>query len=162
LGVRIAHEARAQADELAYETPIQASYPTRAAVLHLPTATAEALHALEHLARASLPAFVRHGEADLDVTWRGGDDPALLVVDRHPGEVGFARAVSSEVMRHVLYWSREIAVSCDCDSDGCPHCVLGTCLSPRDEARPSRRAVVALLDEILGPSPERSTAPQPP
>ncbi len=159
LGVRIAHEARAQADELSYEAPIEASYPTRAAMLHLPGATPEALHALEHLARATLPAFVRHGEADLDVTWRGGEDPALAVVDRHPGEVGFARAVSSEVMRHVLYWSREIALACECQEDGCPHCVLGTCLSPRDEARPSKRAVLALLDGVLG---QRSTAGQPP
>ena len=148
-GVRIAHEARARADELGYEAPIEVSYQTRVAALHLDGASDAALHALAHLTRAALPAFVRHGEEDLDVGWQGGDDPALLVVDRHPGEVGFARAVSSEVVRHVLYWAREIALGCDCE-DGCPRCVRGTCLSPRGATTPSRRGVLALLDQVLG------------
>jgi ATP-dependent helicase YprA (DUF1998 family) len=155
IGVRIAHEARARADELAYERALETRFATRAAVLQLPGAKPEALHALEHLVRATLPAFVRHREDDLDVTWLGGQDPLLVVVDRHPGEVGFARAVSSEVLRHVLYWSREIARDCGggkaCEADdGCPLCVAHGCLSPRDEARPSKRALIALLDEILG------------
>lgn len=155
LGVRIAHEARASADELSYPRPIEVRYPTRVAALHLPGARPEALHALEHLVRATLPAFVRHAEDDLDVTWRGGDDPALVVVDRHPGEVGFARVVTSEVLRHVLFWSREIARECGggaaCErDDGCRLCVADVCLSPRDEARPSKRAVLALLGEVLG------------
>ncbi|MCE7890110.1 MAG: hypothetical protein DYH12_10525 [Sorangiineae bacterium PRO1] len=63
--------------------------------------------------------------------------------------------MTSEVLRHVLFWSREIARECGggaaCErDDGCRLCVADVCLSPRDEARPSKRAVLALLGEVLG------------
>lgn len=155
LGLRTAHEARLEHDELTYASPLVASYETRAAVLHLPGAPAGALHALTHLIRVALPTFVRHTEDDLDVSWQGGDSPALLIVDRHPGEVGFARAVSSDVVRHALYWSRAVLSAgdheADCpDRDGCRHCVIYGCLSPKAAPAPARAAALTVLEAVLG------------
>lgn len=154
-GTRSVHAARAQEDQLLYEAPIRASYPTRAALVHLPGATEPALHALTHLARCVLPTFVRHREDDMDVTWVGGEDPALAFVDRHPGEIGFARAVSAEVVRHVLWWSRTILVRCgtsaECQTrDGCKLCVHGVpCASLASAPRASRKALLELLDRVF-------------
>ncbi len=155
-GVRTSHSARAQEDQLTYEEPIRASYPTRAALVHLPAATEPALHALAHLGRRVLPAFVRHREEDIDVTFTLGESPALAFVDRHPGEIGFARAVTGEVVRHVLWWSRTILVRCgkspECQArDGCEHCVRGVaCSSPSSVARASRTQALELLGRVLG------------
>lgn len=155
IGTRSAHAARAQEDQLSYEVPLVTKYPTRAALVHLPDASESALHALTHLARKVLPTFVRHREDDMDVTWVGGSDPALAFVDRHPGEIGFARAVSAEVVRHVLWWSRTILVRCgktaDCTTrDGCKSCVHGVaCASPANAPRASRKALLETLDRIF-------------
>jgi ATP-dependent helicase YprA (DUF1998 family) len=155
-GVRSSHTTRAQEDQLTYEAPIVATYATRAALVHLPGAREAALHALSHLARRVLPTFVRHREDDIDVTFVGGSDPALAFVDRHPGEIGFARAVSAEVVRHVLWWSRAILVRCgetaECQTrDGCQSCVHGVaCASPATQEKPSRKALLDVLTRVLG------------
>jgi ATP-dependent helicase YprA (DUF1998 family) len=153
-GLRLAREGRRAEDLIAYETPIVGEYTTEAALVHLPSAPPEALHGLEHLVRVTLPGFLRHDEDDVDVAVL--DDARLAIVDRHPGGVGFARAVTSDLLRHLLYWSREIARACgksaDCTAaDGCDQCVHGApCLSPPERARPGRTATLALLDELLG------------
>ena len=159
LGVRQAHEARGLDDVIRYGEPVRAEYSTRAAVLHLPTASGPALEALELLVRVTLPAFVRHGEDDLDVAAVHGEAPVLLVVDRHPGGVGFAPAITAAVLRHALYWSKQIVDSCGrsarCQQDdGCGDCIGGAPrLSPDDRPKPSRTAVAALLAELLGADP---------
>jgi ATP-dependent helicase YprA (DUF1998 family) len=153
-GLRLAREGRRAEDLIAYETPIVSEYATEAALVHLPSAPPEALHGLEHLVRLTLPGFLRHAEDDVDVAVLDG--PALAIVDRHPGGVGFARAVTSELLRHVLYWSREIVRACGrsaacADGDGCEHCVHGApCLSAPERARAGRAATLALLDALLG------------
>jgi len=156
LGLRQIHEARRFGDSIVYREPIEANYPTQAAVLHLPSTTEGALEALEMLVRTTLPAFVYHGEDDLDVACNHGDEPALVIVDRHPGGVGFARAVTSAVLRHALYWAREIVSRCGesepcARDDGCRECIWGAPrLSPDGQPRPSRTEVAALLGELLG------------
>lgn len=152
-GVRRSHEGRRSDDVIRYETPIVAEYATQAAVVHLPEAPEAALHGLEHLVRVTLPAFLRHEEDDVDVAVVGG---ALAIVDRHPDGVGFARAVTSDVLRHALYWSWEILKGCgtspECTrGDGCPRCVHGApCLTASDRARAERSATQALLETLLG------------
>jgi ATP-dependent helicase YprA (DUF1998 family) len=152
LGVRHAQESRQYQDTLHYDQPVVVSYRTRAAIVQLPAGSAEAFEALERLARITLPAFVRHAEEDMDVSV-DVEHRRLLFVDRHPGGTGFARAVTSDVLRHVLYWSRVLVVECvgaSCDEhDGCPDCLLGAPhLSTATKA--SRRGARALLDQLLG------------
>jgi hypothetical protein len=154
LGVSHSHEGRGTFDALHYDEAVTASYLARAAIVHLPAAPAPALEALERLVRVTLPAFVRHDEDDLDVACLESAGAArLLFVDRHPGGVGFARAVSADVLRHVFYWSREIAARCGAGAcaahDGCEGCVEGAPrLTPARGA--SRSAVLALLEALLG------------
>jgi hypothetical protein len=156
LGVRATQHARQLADTMLYDAPIVTSYATRAAVLQLPPCPDAALEALEVLVRLALPAFLRHGEEDVDVVALGAPVPALCVVDRHPGGAGYARAASASVLRHVLYWSRQMVVACGrspscAANDGCPLCVAGgPRLSAAERAQPSRKAVVELLNALLG------------
>jgi hypothetical protein len=73
--------------------------------------------------------------------------------------VGFAPAITAAVLRHALYWSKQIVDSCGrsarCQQDdGCGDCIGGAPrLSPDDRPKPSRTAVAALLAELLGADP---------
>jgi hypothetical protein len=157
LGVCRSHEGRRGDDVLTYGKPISTEYATEAAIVHLPAAPPAALHGLEQLVRVALPAFVRHEEEDLDVAAVPGvAGPLLAIVDRHPGGIGFARAIGSDVLGHALWWSREILHDCgsseECKrQDGCGRCVHGAPrLAPADGVLASRSATLALLDGILG------------
>ena len=156
LGVRISQPSRAQSDTLHYDEPIVVKYPTRAAIAHLPAGSPEALEAVERLVRVTLPAFVRHAEEDIDVMARitdGGSE--LIIVDRHPGSTGFARAVTTAVLRHALFWARQLLVECSgpgCEAnDGCVDCALGSPrLTPDHGPAVSRTQAIQLLTAILG------------
>ncbi len=154
LGVRSAHAARGSVDELFYATPEVILQHTRVAVVQLPAAAPEAVHGVAHLARATLRAFLQHREEDLDVAWNGTDSQ-IYFVDRH-GEAGFARALTSSVLQHTLFWAFEILRSARHDPDcgarnGCSACVFGiACHSHGDHPGPSRSAAEALLGQILG------------
>ncbi len=156
IGVRYMQEAREYFDTLHYDAPVVVRYPTRAAIVHLPEAAPEALEALERLVRVTLPAFVRHGEEDIDVVaLHHGGGGKLLFIDRHPGSTGFARAVTSDVLRHALHWSRALVVACQgpgcAQNDGCIACVFGSPrLTPDSGPAVSRTRAIALLDAILG------------
>lgn len=153
-GVRLSHEGRRTDDVIRYEKPIVAEYATQAAIVHLPSSAPEALHGLEHLIRTTLPGFLRHEEDDVDVAVL--ENGVLAIVDRHPHGVGFARAVTSDVLRHALFWAQEIVKNCgrstECTAgDGCVRCVHGApCLSGSERAKPSRQGTEALLVALLG------------
>lgn len=152
IGVQQRQRARNLHDALHYDAPIEVAYRTRAAIVELPDATPEAFEALERLVRVTLPAFVHHDEEDIDVSCQ--NDGRLLFVDRHPGGAGYARAITTEVLRHVFYWSREIVARCGApacaDHDGCQACVYGTPrLTPVELRGVSRKAVLALLDSLV-------------
>ncbi|MEZ4226723.1 MAG: Zn-binding domain-containing protein [Polyangiaceae bacterium] len=154
-GVRSSHAARGTVDELSYSSPIVVEHDTRVAVVQFQTAEPSALHGLVHLVRPTLRAFVRHEEEDLDVCFLG-EEKQLCFVDRHPGEAGFARAVTPAIVHHCLLWSRQILQHTrhdpECEThDGCLACVLGVpCRSLRSCPRPSRRATSELLRRVLG------------
>jgi hypothetical protein len=154
LGVRSAHAARGRVDELFYATPELIRQRTRVAVVQLPAAPADAVHGVAHLARATLRAFLQHREEDVDVAW-SGEHSHLYFVDRH-GEAGFARALTSSVLQHTLFWAQAILFAADhaadCSAqDGCDACVRGVaCHSPSDRPAPSRSGALALLDRVLG------------
>ncbi|HMR76278.1 MAG TPA: hypothetical protein PKD61_14245, partial [Polyangiaceae bacterium] len=99
-------------------------------------------------------AFLQHREEDLDVAWNGTASQ-IYFVDRH-GEAGFARALTSSVLQHTLFWAFEILRSARHDPDcgarnGCSACVFGiACHSHGDHPGPSRSAAEALLGQILG------------
>ncbi|MCA9620747.1 MAG: DUF1998 domain-containing protein, partial [Myxococcales bacterium] len=146
IGLRSRHPGRGEEDALLYDAPVTARYPTRVTALSLPPASPEAQEGLERLVRVVLPAFLKHEEEDLDV-WVGGEPARLCFVDRHPGGAGFARAVSADTLRHVLFWVRHLA-RCGCE-DGCPACVEGA-PSFSESRRASRRATSELVTALLG------------
>jgi ATP-dependent helicase YprA (DUF1998 family) len=165
VGLRFRQKARGHDEALSYHQPVRASYGGAVAVVELPVASPAALEALERLVRITLPAFVRFEEEDLDVVAQAKEGRSLLCfVDRHPGGAGFARAVTSDVLRHALYWSREIVARCGTSArckerDGCPTCVEGAPgLGPEQSAAPSRSEVLALLESLLGARGESSAA----
>lgn len=154
IGVQQRQRSRHLADALHYDAPIEVSYRSRATMVRLPEAPASAYEAVERLARVTLPAFIRHEEEDLDVSC--DDQGVLAFVDRHPGGAGYARAITTDVVRHVLYWSRKILSMCGaaaCEAhDGCQGCVYGTPrLTPVELRKVSRKAALALLDGLLAP-----------
>ena len=157
-GFRSLNPARGPMDELFYATPFVSSVASRSALLLFEGVGTPAGHGLVHLVRSILPAYVRHSEDDLDVVWLEEPTPALAFIDRHVGEAGFARAITSDVLRHVLSWCRilldEAEHRADCEAnDGCDACVRGVlCQSPAEVAQPSRRETRALLESVLGPS----------
>lgn len=163
LGLRRHGPDGVERDASMYGEPIVCRYATRAAVMGLPRASfgevpPDALHALAHLFRVTLPAFVHHREEDLEVEWlaRFGDagDPAIVFVDAHAGGVGFAEAVTTEVLRQVARWSLALTRRCPgrCqERGGCPRCVrIAQChAEPGDRGldKAGAERVLALLVE---------------
>ena len=162
LGLRRLGPDGASRDVTAYADPIRCRFATRAAVLGLPAASfgaisSGALHALTHLFRVTLPAFVHHREEDLEIAWLPSfgtaGAPALAFVDAHPGGVGFAEAVTLDVVRHVVRWSLALTRRCPrgCkDRTGCPGCLrIARCHAEPDRHddldKPGADRVLALL-----------------
>jgi ATP-dependent helicase YprA (DUF1998 family) len=152
-----------QRDAAAYAEPISARFVTRATLMTFPresfAETGEAtLHALSHLLRTTLPAFVRHDDEDLDITWSPGapGEPATIAfVDAHPGGVGFAEAVTLDALRAATRWSLALCRRCpaNCGSPtGCPRCLQ----IQRCHAEPARQQLLdragaqRVLAELLG------------
>lgn len=149
LGLRRFGPDAALLDTSLYSDPIAISFTTRAAIFGLPQASfgdidEAALHALAHLFRVTLPAFVQHREDDIDVEWlpsSPGGAPSIAFIDSHPGGVGFADAVTLEVVRHLVKWSLAILRRCTgaCTArEGCPRCLRVT----RCHAEPDRRGAL--------------------
>ncbi len=118
------------ADAGLFPEVIDGSHEGRAVVLGFPASSGwtvgpAALHALVHLFRSVLPAVVRAGPDDLDVVdLTYGGDPAVAIVDLHPGGGGYAEAISLEAIRSLATLSLAIVRGCSCrDPRGCPHCV---------------------------------------
>jgi ATP-dependent helicase YprA (DUF1998 family) len=111
-------------DTTSYHEPIACSFAARAAVLGLPPASfgdvdEGSLHALAHLFRTTLPAFLHHGEEDIEIAWlpaftSGGaeTEPSIAFVDAHPGGAGFADAVTLDVLRACVRWSLALVRRC--------------------------------------------------
>lgn len=110
-------------DTTLYAEPIACSFTGRAAVLGLPAASfsevdAASLHALAHLFRTTLPAFLHHGEEDIEIAWLPsfgeGDaaEPSIAFVDAHPGGAGFADAITLDVLRACVRWSLALTRRC--------------------------------------------------
>ncbi|MFO0588305.1 MAG: Zn-binding domain-containing protein [Polyangiaceae bacterium] len=111
-------------DTTLYADPIACAYTTRAAVLGLPAASfgaidAASLHALTHLFRTTLPAFLHHGEEDIEITWiqafsrgDGEAEPSIAFVDAHPDGAGFADAITLDVLRACVRWSLALTRRC--------------------------------------------------
>ena len=135
LGLRRFGPDGAERDAAIYGDPITCRYATRAAILGLPRSHFgdvgdAALHSLAHLFRVTLPAFVHHGEEDLEVVWLSSFGaaaaPAIAFVDAHPGGVGFADAITLEVVRQIVRWSLALTRRCPglCrGAAGCARCI---------------------------------------
>jgi DEAD/DEAH box helicase domain-containing protein len=174
-------------DTTLYPEPITCSYAARAAVLGLPKASfgevdAAALHALAHLFRTTLPAFLHHGEEDVEVAWlpsfarpeAGAEpEPSIAFVDQHPDGAGFAEAVTLDVLRACARWSLALTRRCPggCSRrSGCLFCLqIKDCRSEPEHAldldKPGADRVLALLvgeeeAKRFGPPPgERPSRP---
>jgi len=145
-----------------YADPIETRYRTKAAVLAFPTqAPSKAvLHGLVHLFGHVLPAFVRHDAFDLDIAFAESygpyELPAIAFIDRHPGDAGFARAVTTEVLKHLCYWSYRMMADCPahCESPyGCFSCMRSLqCHATHGQAETDmdREATMSLLEELMG------------
>ena len=136
-------------DATLYAEPIVTELATRAAVLGLPKASFGAvddgtLHALAHLFRTTLPAFVHHGEEDIEIAWLPSfvlapdeTEPSIAFIDAHPGGAGFADAITLDVLRACVRWALALTHRCP---GGCTRragCLF--CLQIRDcHAEPAR------------------------
>ncbi len=129
-------------DTTLYAEPIACAYATRAAVLGLPKASfgdvdTASLHALAHLFRTTLPAFLHHGEEDIEIVWlpafgKGdtGPEPSIAFVDAHPGGAGFAEAITLDVLRACVRWSLALTRRCPAGCARRAGCLF--CLQIRD------------------------------
>jgi ATP-dependent helicase YprA (DUF1998 family) len=189
LGVRRHGPDGGERDTSLYSDPIACPFTTRAAILGLPAASfgeiePAALHALAHLFRVTLPAFVHHREEDLEVVWSAppkntqnpGGDAAIAFIDAHPGGAGFAESITTEVITNLVQWSLGLTRRCPAHCKrraGCPRCVqIARCHSEPENVRAldkfgADRVLALLLGEkaanALGPAPsEPAPAPAPP
>lgn len=187
LGVRRHGPDGGERDTTLYSEPIACPFTTRAAILGLPSAyfgeiEPAALHALTHLFRVTLPAFVHHREEDLEVVWTAPltntntknsvGEAAIAFIDAHPGGAGFAESITTEVIANLVQWSLGLTRRCPAHCrrrEGCPRCVqIARCHSEPENVRVldkfgADRVLALLLGEkaanALGPAP---TAPLPP
>lgn len=158
-------------DAAFYPEPIACRYATRAAILGLPAAPfgdvdAATLHALTHLFRATLPAFVHHAEGDLEVA-RGVVAPAgegeadagalIAFIDAHPGGAGFADAIDADVVRQIVRWSLALVRRCSggCRGRaGCVRCLQITAChaEPEEQYLLDKLGADRVLAALVGPA----------
>ncbi|UQA59045.1 Zn-binding domain-containing protein [Polyangium aurulentum] len=164
LGLRRHGPDGRERDVAMYADPIHCRYATRAAVLGLPADAFGAigqgtLHALAHLFRVTLPAFVHHREEDLAVVrierFGAAGAPAIAFVDLHPGGVGFSEAVTLDVLRMAAGWSLAIAERCPArcaEAAGCPRClrIVQCHATPGDAAVLEKAGAREVLGKMLG------------
>lgn len=160
---RIGPDGR-ERDVTLHAEPIVHRYGTKAALLVFPKDSFGeigdgAMHALVHLFRVTLPAFVHHREEDLLVAriprFGPSASPAVAFVDAHPGGVGFSEAMTLDVLRMVAGWSLAIAERCPAhcvEAAGCPSCLrISQChAAPGQEGNLDKRGVIELLRKMLG------------
>lgn len=151
-------------DTTLYAEPIACAFEGRAAVLGFPAASfgavdAASLHALAHLFRTTLPAFLHHGEEDVEIAWLPSfgegeaAEPSIAFVDAHPGGAGFADAITLDVLRACVRWSLALTRRCPAGCArraGCLFCLqIRDCHSGVDRAllldRTGADRVLALL-----------------
>lgn len=163
-GVKTYSRTGALLDATYYSSPIETRYRTRGAVLAFHRegrdSSKSVLHSLTHLFRHVLPAFLRYTIDDLDISYmeRFGPNelPAVAFIDRHPGDAGFARAVTPEVLKHLCYWGYRLLASCPagCGSSwGCLHCLRSLQCNAdhgQPEAELDKNATLELLQALLG------------
>ncbi len=147
-----------------YADPLLHRYATKAAVLVFPEASfgplpEGTLHALVHLFRVTLPAFVWCREEDLLVVraarFGPSESPAVAFVDAHPGGVGFSESVTLDVLRVACGFSLAIVDRCPAHCaapEGCPSCLqIPQChAAPGKETVLDKRGVRELLGKMLG------------
>ncbi|HRI72420.1 MAG TPA: DUF1998 domain-containing protein, partial [Polyangium sp.] len=164
LGVRRFGPDGRERDATLYAEPIVQKYATKATLLGFPndgfgSPSPAALHALTHLFRVTLAAFVAHQEEDLLVVRTSNvglsGQPGLAFVDAHPGGVGFSEAMTLDVLRVMVGFSLAIVERCPrrCkDSAGCPACVrIVNChAEPHELELLDKPGVTKLLRVMLG------------
>jgi hypothetical protein len=150
-------------DAALYPEIIDGVHEGRAAVLAFPAQAgwnvpASALHAIVHLFRVCLPAVLQAGPDDLDVMDLSyGGDPAIALVDLHPGGGGYAESVTLESVRALAALSLAVVRGCSCRKvGGCPTCVqIPECHSgfgDLGERTPSRKEAERVLCELIDPA----------
>lgn len=107
-----------------------------------------ALHATEHLLAAFASSLVLCDRDDLEGhTLDAADEASVVLFDRHPGGIGFARAAFDH-LDLLVRRAGEAVDECPCH-DGCPACVHGgRCLRGNDEV--SKRGARFLLRLLRG------------
>lgn len=183
LGVRRHGPDGNERDTTLYADPIASPFTTRAAILGLPTSSfgeipPAALHALTHLFRVTLPAFVHHREEDLEIVWTPQKSPStdasIAFIDAHPGGAGFAESITTEVIANLVQWSLGLTRRCPAHCkrrDGCPRCLrIARCHSEPENLHAldklgADRVLALLLGEktaaTLGPAPQEPAPPPP-
>ncbi|MBK9261872.1 MAG: DUF1998 domain-containing protein [Polyangiaceae bacterium] len=167
LGVRRYGPDGRERDTTMYAEPIVHRYSSKATLLGFPKETfgeisPAALHALTHLFRVTLSAFVAHREEDLLVV-RAKDvgsslQSGIAFVDAHPGGVGFSEAVTLDVLRVMVGFSLAIVERCPMrckDASGCSRCVrIVNCHAEQHEmALLDKQGVAELLRKMLKVEP---------
>lgn len=174
LGVRRYAPDSTERDATIYDEAVTATYGTRAALLGLPPhlygdVSVGTLHALAHLFRSILPAFIHHREEDLEVggielvdpeALREGDPPdtkipTIAFVDTHPGGAGFADTLSSEIIKPVTEWAHLLLSECPAgcnNEDGCPSCLdIWRChASPSHYRNLDKAGALRVVELLLG------------
>lgn len=90
-----------------------------------------AMHGAEHLLTAFASSLVLCDREDLEGHSELLPTPRILLLDRHPGGLGFARAAFEQI-EELLERAAEAVASCSC-ADGCPACVHdGRCMRSKE------------------------------
>ncbi|MBK8257392.1 MAG: DUF1998 domain-containing protein [Polyangiaceae bacterium] len=133
-------------DTTLYPEPITCSFSGKATLMGFPASSfsdvnGATLHALAHLFRTTLGAFLHHTEEDVDVVWLpsfGSEkEPSIAFVDLPPGGAGFAEGCSLDVLRACVRWSLALVRRCPggCGrTSGCLFCIqIRDCHSAPDD-----------------------------
>jgi len=165
MGVRRFGPDGRERDATSYADPIVHRYATKATLLGFPKdgfceVSSAVLHALTHLFRVTVAAFVAHREEDLlvvrvkDEVGSSGQS-GLAFVDAHPGGVGFSEAMTLDVLRVMAGWSLAIVNRCPkrCkEATGCPSClkIMRCHAEPHEMDVLDKPGVAELLRKMLG------------
>lgn len=166
LGVRRFGPDGREQDVTSYADPIEHRLTTKATLLGFPKEaygdiSPAVLHALTHLFRITVAAFISIREEDLlvvrvkDVGTSG--QAGLAFVDAHPSGAGFSEAMTLDVLKVMAGFSLAIVERCPrrCKAKtGCPSCLrITNCHAEPDEMMLlDKPGVVALLRKMLGTS----------
>jgi len=109
------------------------------------------VHGVEHALMAIAPLICGADRSDLGSAWYAmfpdSFSPAVFVMDRTPGGVGFCEKLFDSLKGWVVA-ARQLLQSCDCE-EGCPACLLSPRCEANNEALSKKQAIDLLAGMVV-------------